>query len=153
MVDCVDLYLNNLLDLNVLNVQCIGPPLVSVVTLLYGYFRYLFPLLPVVGLLSPIFFMSLCLSYLSSHNPPILAIGGLPRFLQPSCFLSHIFSAISSLLFLPCVQSISASSSANYTRSSFDFFSYVFHFPSLHSVYTGCSPYPVVLIYLSVMLF
>ena len=102
---------------------------------------------------SPIFFTSLCLSYLSSHNPPILAIGGLPRFLQPSCFLSHIFSAISSLLFLPCVQSISASSSANYTRSSFDFFSYVFHFPSLHSVYTGCSPCPVVLIYLSVMLF
>ena len=66
---------------------------------------YIFPLLPVVCLLSLLFnssFVSALLFTQSSHLSP-----GLLRFLQPPCFfVSETFSIISCLSFLPRVQPI-----------------------------------------------
>ena len=63
------------------------------ITPMYGYCCVSFPLVPVVGLFSPIFFL-LCLSDLSSHNPPILAVTFLV-FCNHRASLSRIFSVIS----------------------------------------------------------
>ena len=55
----------------------------------------LFPLVPVVGLFSPLFFL-LCLFQISLHT---LLSCGLPSFLQPSCFfLSDLFRNLSSFI-------------------------------------------------------
>ena len=55
------------------------------VTPMYGYFCNSFPLVPVVGLFSPLFFL-LCLSRSLFTQSSHLSCG-LPRFLQPSCFI------------------------------------------------------------------
>ena len=67
------------------------------VTPKYGYFCNLFPLVPVVGLFSPLFFL-LCLSQISLHTV-------LPsfRFLKPSCFFdSDIFRNLSYIILTMC---------------------------------------------------
>ena len=86
-------------------------------------------------------------SDLSSHSPPILAV----VFLVFCILVSDFFGKLSSFILTMCqahfirlltiLPTIQASFSSN-------FFSQVFRSPSLHSPYSGYSPYPVVLTYL-----
>ena len=77
---------------------------------------------------------------------------GLPRFLQPSCFIvSDLFGNFSSFILTMCPAHfirLLINYFANYASFSSNFFSQVFHSPSLHSPYAGYSSYPVVLTYL-----
>ena len=78
------------------------------VTAKYGYFRNLLPLVPVVGLFSPFLFL-LCLSQISPHSLPILAVVFL-IFWNLLVSLSRIISVVYHLSFGPCVQPISSGS-------------------------------------------
>ena len=70
------------------------------VTVKYGYFRDLFPLIPDISLFSPLFFI-LCLSQISLKSSHLSC--GLPRFLQPSCFfVSDLFGNLSSFILTMC---------------------------------------------------
>ena len=98
-----------------------------VVTPLYGYFCHFFPLAPVVGIFSPLFFL-LCISQISLH----IILPSQPwssSFLQPAWFfVSDLFGNLSSFILTMCP--------ANYTSFSSNFILQVFHSHSLHSIFT-----------------
>ena len=74
---------------------------------------------------------------------------GLPRFLKPSCFfVSDLFGNLFHSDHVSCPFHPVLNYFANYTSFSSNFFSQIFHSPSLHSHYAGYSPYPVVRTYL-----
>ena len=118
------------------------------VTAKYGYFRNLLPLVSVVDIFSPFIFL-LCLSQISLFTHSSHLSGGLPRFLEPSCFfVSALFGSLSSFIWsmcpahfirlltiLPTIQALVPTS----------FFLQVFHSSSLHFPYSGYFPYPFVL--------
>ena len=68
---------------------------------MYGYFCNSFPLAPVVGLFSPLSSSSPFLRSLFTQSSHLSC--GLPRFLQPSCFIvSDLFGNFSSFILTMC---------------------------------------------------
>ena len=71
------------------------------VTPMYGYFCDSFPLVPAVGLFSPLSSSSAFLRSLLTQSSHLSC--DLPRFLQPSCFLvADIFGHLSSFILTMC---------------------------------------------------
>ena len=107
------------------------------VTPKYSYFRNLFPLVPVVGLYLHFPSLSAFLRSLFTQSSHLNC--GLPRFLEPSCFfVSDLFGNSSYFTLTMCP--------AHFIRLltilptiglqalvPINFFSQVFHYPSLHS--------------------
>ena len=93
---------------------------------------------------SPLFFL-LCFSQISLTQSSHLSCG-LPRFLQPSCFfVSDLFGNVSSFILIMCPAHFIRLLTTWPTISfSSNFFSLVVYSPSLHSLYSGYSPYIVV---------
>ena len=74
----------------------------------------------------------------------------LPRFLKPCFFVSDLFGNLSSFILTMCPAHFIRLLTILPTIQALvpTYFSQVFHSPSLHSLYSGYSPYPVVLTYL-----
>ena len=82
----------------------VGAMMVTI-TSLYSYYCYILPSLSVIGIFLHFSSSSAFLRSLFTQSSRLSC--GLPRSLQPSCFFVSLFSVISHLSFLPCVQPFS----------------------------------------------
>ena len=118
----------------------------SLITSLYGFFCCYFLSSLVVADLVP---CSALLRSLFRQSYPLSC--GFSHLLANSMFLC-LFGILSSFIRTMCPAHLAQLYYfANYTSFSSNFFSQVFHSPSLPCLYTGYAPYPVVLAYLSVV--